>query len=82
MYIHIGGDISVLAEDIIGVFDIERTSVNKSVNSYLGALQKQGRIRYASYEMPKSFVVTKNAVYITGVSALTIKKRFQAASPR
>ncbi len=76
MYIHIGGEISLLKKNIIGIFDIEKTSVNKSVNDYLKLLQKKGRIYYTSYEMPKAFVVTDNMVYITNVSAATIKKRF------
>ncbi len=77
MYIHIGGDVTLPSDKIIGIFDIEKTSVNKEVNDYLKKLQKQGRIYYVSYEMPKSFVVTDNMVYITNVSAFTIKKRFK-----
>lgn len=77
MYIHIGGDVTLPSDKIIGIFDIEKTSVNKEVNDYLKKLQKQGRIYYVSYEMPKSFVVTDNTVYITNVSAFTIKKRFK-----
>ena len=76
MYIHIGGDVTLPSDKIIGIFDIEKTSVNKEVNDYLKKLQKQGRIYYVSYEMPKSFVVTDNMVYITNVSAFTIKKRY------
>ena len=44
MYIHIGGDITLPSDKIIGIFDIEKTSVNKDVNDYLMKLQKQGRI--------------------------------------
>lgn len=80
MYIHIGGDVTLLSEKIIGIFDIEKTSVNKEVNDYLKKLQKQGRIYYVSYEMPKTFVVTNSTVYITNVSAFTIKKRFKATN--
>ena len=76
MYIHIGGDVTLPSDKIIGIFDIEKTSVNKEVNDYLKKLQKQGKIYYVSYEMPKSFVVTDNMVYITNVSAFTIKKRY------
>lgn len=32
MYIHIGGDITLPSDKIIGIFDIEKTSVNKDVN--------------------------------------------------
>ena len=78
MYIHIGGDVTLPSDKIIGIFDIEKTSVNKEVNDYLKKLQKQGRIYYVSYEMPKSFVVTdfpEPTVYITQVSTATIRSR-------
>ena len=69
MYIHIGGDITLPSDKIIGIFDIEKTSVNKDVNDYLMKLQKQGRIYYVSY-------VTKDYVYISNVSVFTLKRRF------
>ncbi len=75
MYIHLGGTVTVPRDKIIGIFDIEKTSVNKDVNDYLKKLQKSGLITYASFEMPKSFVVTDNQVYITNVSVFTLKKR-------
>ena len=76
MYIHIGGDITLPSDKIIAIFDIEKTSVNKDVNDYLMKLQKQGRIYYVSYDMPKSFIVTKDYVYISNVSVFTLKRRF------
>ena len=51
MYIHIGGDITLPSDKIIGIFDIEKTSVNKDVNDYLMKLQKQGRIYYVSCDI-------------------------------
>lgn len=77
MYVSLGNDVSVLKSDIIGVFDIEKTSVVKSVNDFLGYCQRNNRIYYVSLEMPKSFVVCKDCVYITNVSANTIGKRFR-----
>ncbi len=82
MYIHIGGNITLPADKIIGIFDIEKTSVNKEVNSYLQKLGKQGRIYYVSYDMPKSFVVTEKYVYITNVSVFTLKRRVAAPDSR
>lgn len=76
MYIHIGGDVSLQTYKILGIFDIEKTSVNKDVNDYLMKLQKQGKIYYVSYDMPKSFIVTEDYVYISNVSVFTLKRRF------
>ena len=76
MYIHIGGDVSLPADKILGIFDIEKTAVNKDVNDNLMKLQKQGKIYYVSYDMPKSFIVTDDYVYISNVSVFTLKRRF------
>ena len=76
MYIHIGGDVSLPTYKILGIFGIEKTSVNKDVNDYLMKLQKQGKIYYVSYDMPKSFIVTGDYVYISNVSVFTLKRRF------
>ena len=76
MYIHIGGDVSLPTYKILGIFDIEKTSVNKDVNDYLMKLQKQGKIYYVSYDMPKSFIVTEDYVYISNVSVFTLERRF------
>ena len=75
MYIHLGSDVTVLSEDIIGIFDIERTSVEKSVNEYLRRCQRSGRIYYVSLDMPKSFVVCGECVYVTNVGAGTLRRR-------
>ena len=79
MYIHLGNDVTVFSEDIIGIFDIERTSVEKSVNEYLSRCQKSGGIYYVSLDMPKSFVICGDCVYITNVGAATLKQRWAMA---
>ena len=75
-FVHLGGDISVCAEDIIGVFDIERTTVVPSVKAFLAGAQKSGDVYYCSLDMPKSFVVTANTVFVSNVAVNTIRKRF------
>jgi len=63
---------------LLGVFDIERTTVNPGVNAFLAAAQKGGRIYYCSPDMesmPKSFVITDETVFVTNVSTGTIIKR-------
>ena len=77
MYIHLGSDVTVAENDIIGIFDIERTSVEKSVNEYLSRCQKSGSIYYVSLDMPKSFVVCSDCVYVTNVGSATLKQRGQ-----
>ena len=45
MYLHLGQDIVVRSSDIIGIFDIENTSVSKSAKEYLGEQEKRRRER-------------------------------------
>jgi hypothetical protein len=77
-FIHLGGDVSVYCDDLLGVFDIERTTVNPSVNRFLAAAQKSGGVYYCSLDlesMPKSFALTEEVVFVTNVSTGTIVKR-------
>lgn len=77
-FAHLGGDVSVYADDIIGVFDIERTTVNPAVNKFLALTQKSGGIYYCSQDltsMPKSFTLADETVYVSNVAAGTIRKR-------
>lgn len=79
MYIHLGEDTVVRDSEIIGVFDIENTSVGKHTKNFLNRAGKKNNIYTVSYEMPKSFIVcssgNKETVYISQISAATIKKR-------
>ena len=74
-YLHLGSDVTVHNDSVIGMFDIERTTVNKDVNEFLKVCQKSGKIYYVSLDLPKSFVVADDKVYVTNVSAQTLKKR-------
>ncbi len=79
MYIHLGSDSVVRADDIIGIFDIENTSVGKITKDYLSAAGKRKSAAYVSYDMPKSFIITtrdgRERVYISPISPATLIKR-------
>lgn len=78
MYVSLGNDVSVLHSDIIAILDIEKTTVVKAVNDYLSVCQKNGLIYYVSLDMPKSFIVCSDVVYISAVSVATLRKRCNA----
>ncbi len=79
MFIYLGSDVVVEDSEIIGIFDIERVTVDRYMKDYLNAVQKKGMVYYVSLDMPKCFVVCTDTVYVTNVSGDTIKKRFKAA---
>ena len=84
MYIHIGQDTVIIDEEIIGIFDMENTTVMKKTLNYLNNAERCNQVRnVAPYELPKSFIVCEEpqgkAIYISPVSVGTILRRIENA---
>ena len=84
MRVHLGEETVVKAEHIVGVFDLDNTTVAKDSRAFLADAEKGGRVFYVSYELPRSFVVCAEpdgteTVYVCQVSAQTIRKRLSEA---
>ena len=79
MYLHLGNNIIVPEKDIIGIFDIDNTTVSRHTRKYLAQSTKHQEIVNVSEELPKSFVVCvqngKKRVYISQLSPKTLKLR-------
>ena len=75
MFIHLGEDTVVNDKEIIGVFDIDTSTVNKATRDYLRIAEQNKRVVYVNYDLPKSFVVCDNNVYISPINTSTINKR-------
>ena len=57
MFLHLGNNYLVNTKDVIGIFDIENTSVSANTKEFLNFAAKNRRVVNCTYEMPKSFVV-------------------------
>lgn len=79
MYLQIGKEDFIKSEDIIGIFDLDNTTVNKATRDYLNYAQKEDEVVTVSYDLPKSFIVTeekgKRMVYISSLNTAIIFKR-------
>ena len=75
MYLFLGGNSTVKKSEVVGIFDIEETSVSRITADFLNSEQKRGRVISVSDDMPKSFVVCTDKSYITNVSNDTLNKR-------
>lgn len=79
MYIHIGSNYLINEKDILGIFDIETTTVSSITNKYLSVAQKSHKVVYTTYDLPRSFIVCssnqKTTVYITQYNTSTLFKR-------
>ena len=80
MYLHLGQSTVITTKDLIGIFDMDVTTVMKSSRDYLSKAEKSGQVVNVSYELPKSFVVCSDGnnskkVYITQIAPSTLLKR-------
>ncbi len=86
VYLHIGNDYIVNSRNIVGIFDIENSSTSALTRDYLAAAEKNKRVTYCTYELPKSFVVCfddktlEERVYISQLSCATLLKRSKKAA--
>jgi extracellular matrix regulatory protein B len=76
MYIHIGGENSVSDKYIVGIFDLDNTTVQPSDTiEFLARAEQNGRLEVVSPEIPRSFVVTLDRIYVTPISPGTLRRR-------
>ena len=78
MYV-ILGDAVISDGEVVGVFDMDATTVSVRTRDFLKKAQDGGRVVNTSYELPKAFVVTKDKVYITQYNAQTVSARLAAS---
>ncbi len=79
MYVHLGMETVVKEDDIIGIFDLDSTTVSKHTRKFLNVAEKEKKVFNVSFELPKSFVVCgnkkNNKIYISQLSSSTLYKR-------
>ena len=80
MYLHLGMDKVITFDEIIGIFDLDTTTVSKSTRNYLAKAEKAGIVENICYDLPKSFIVCRNKkgedkLYIAQISSSTLLKR-------
>lgn len=86
MYLHLGQETVVNDGEIVGIFDLETTTVSKNTRSFLTKAEKNKEVINVSYELPKSFIICSKGkrdkrVYISQISSLTLygraKRKYQ-----
>ena len=61
MYLHVGNNQNVRIKDIIGIFDADTATVSSITKKYLSDADHKKIVKFASEEIPKSFVLYKDA---------------------
>ncbi len=83
MYLRISNDCVIPKSDIIGIFDMDNTTVSRQGRSFLPAAERSGCIVYAADDLPKSYVVTVKdgdmRVYLSSLSSKVLQNRARTA---
>jgi len=84
MYVHLGAGTSVSTRNIVGVFDLENSTLSKTTRNFLKGAEDSFCVTDVCEGMPKTFVVwEKNGevrVYISMISSATLQKRMRNVS--
>ena len=80
MYLHLGQDKVVSMDEIVGIFDLDTSTVSKATRDYLAKAEKDGCVTNVCTDLPKSFIVCigrdgKTHVYNSQISSSTLLKR-------
>lgn len=79
MFLHLGQNTLVDDRTVIGVFDLDNSTVSKHTRAFLARAQREDRVVSVSQELPKSFVVCRRdgrtTVYISQISTATLLRR-------
>lgn len=87
MYLHLGQETVVKTAEIVGIFDMDNTTISKWTRKYLNRAEKDGEIITVTTDLPKTFVVVtkrrdrrktggeREKVYLSQISSATLRKR-------
>lgn len=54
---------------------MDTSTVNKATRDYLNFAEKNKKIVYVNYDLPKSFVVTNDKIFVCPLNTNTLYKR-------
>ena len=81
MYLYLGEKTVIDSERIIGIFDLDTSTVSKHTRDLLSLCQKENKVINVTSELPKSFILYNYdgeiSVYISQISSITLIKRIK-----
>ena len=80
LYLNVGAEILIKGEEIVGIFDLDSSSVGSDTKRILREAEKNGRLHQAGYELPKSFVVTVSGeIYLSQFASSVLSDEIKSA---
>ena len=81
MYLHIGNGNSVKKKNVIGIFDLDTSTVTKTGKDFINKSERRGEVEYDDDDLPRSFVLVEdNKKYKVMLSRISSKGLTQRAT--
>lgn len=80
MYLSIGNDFSVRDSSVVGIFDLDNTTVTARGREFVEKAEREGQVVPCD-DLPKAYVLTAEygmtRLYLSPLSAATLEKRMK-----
>ncbi len=85
MYLHLGQNVMVRNQDVIGVFDLDNTTWSFRTRRFLERAEQEGQVTAVGDDLPRSFVLADDRegrprVYLTPLSPAALSARAERNS--
>ena len=80
MYVHLGQTIVVREIEILGLFDLDHITYNAKAAAFVNTAAQRGKLVLCTDDLPRSAVVTNQAVYLSPFSTATLLRRLETHS--
>jgi len=82
MYLHLGQDVVVPKDAVIGIFDIDNATNSAVTREFLSRAEKNGVIVNIADDIPKSFIVCcesgRTTIYLSQLASATLLRRSES----
>ena len=79
MYLHIGSNKNIRKKNIIGIFDIDNSTISRTTRQYLSRAESRSEVSAACEELPRAFVLyqedKKNKICFSQLSSAALLGR-------
>ncbi len=80
MYVNIGGDISVPADEVSAVVNLETVPPSRrSITEFIESEDDNNRLQYLTEDIPRTLVITDMKTYISSISSQVLQKRLETS---
>ena len=78
MYVNIGGDISVPADEVSAIVNLETVPPSRrSITDFIEFEDDNNRLQYLTEDIPRTLVITDMRSYVSSISAPVLQKRLE-----